>query len=82
MGSTPMAATLDCHLAQSGRARNNTFVAGYIVSLTVVEDESYFSLLSSGSWVRAPQWQLFFEIFIIVNYIFIIINYMGYRSNG
>lgn len=47
----------DCHLAQLGRARNYTFVAGYVMSLITVEDESYFSLLSSGSWVRVPQWQ-------------------------
>ena len=48
----------DCHLAQLGRARNYTFVAGYVMSLITVEDESYFSLLSSGSWVRVPQWLL------------------------
>ena len=65
MGSTPMAATLDCHLAQLGRARNNTFVAGYVISLITVEDESYFSLLSSGSWVRAPQWQQKLYIYMV-----------------
>ena len=63
MGSIPMAATR-LLFSSVGRARNYTFVAGYVILLiiickymnddTIVEDESYFSLLSSGSWVRVP----------------------------
>ena len=56
VGSSPTIATR-LPFSSVGRARNYTFVVGYVMLLITVGDESYFSLLSSGSWVRVPQWQ-------------------------
>ena len=53
----------DSHLAQLVRARNVHFCR-WLHSHRIVEDKSYFSLLSSGSQVQVLQWLQFINILL------------------